>query len=168
MSTLSHPSYSEAARIRDKARDPRVISLLDYYLAIHPGEKMPGRTDFDPFQIPTVMPHLTLTDVEREPYRFKYRVMGTSVSYNMEFEGAGKYLDELVPGVETQYPHLDRVHVTKEGIPIHRIGQASISFRTDFADLERVHLPLASDGENVDMVLSIFIYFADNVSLPQS
>jgi len=168
MSILPHPSYSEAARIREEARDPRIITLLDYYLKIHPRNSIPSRADFDPFQVPAVMPNLTLMDVEREPYRFKYRVMGTSVSYNMEFEGTGKYLDELVPGVESQYPHLDRVRVAEEEIPVHRLGQSSISFRSDFADLERVHLPLASDGKYVDMILSIFIYFADNISLPQS
>ena len=168
MSILPHPSYSEAARIRDEARDPRIVTLLEYYLTIHPRKTIPCRTDFDPFQVPTVMPNLTLTDVERQPYRFKYRVMGTSVSYNMEFEGTGKYLDELVPGVETQYPHLDRIRVAEEGIPVHRLGQSSISFRSDFADLERVHLPLASDGQSVDMILSIFIYFADSTPMPQS
>ncbi len=161
MSFDPHPSYAEVVRIRDRARHPRIVALLDYYLQIHPREKLPSREDFDPFQVPKAMPNMALMDVERNPYRFKYRVMGTTVSYNMEFDGTGKYLDDLVPGVEAQYPHLDRVQVAETGMPVYRLGQSSVSFRSDFADLERVHLPLASDGKTVDMILSIFIYFAD-------
>ncbi|MBL4905987.1 MAG: PAS domain-containing protein [Sneathiella sp.] len=140
-----------------------MVTFLDYYLKIHPEISLPSRDDFDPFEIPALLQSVTLVDVERNPYRFKYRVMGSNVTYNMEFEGTGKYLDELVPGVETQFPHLDRVTVVESGLPVYRLGEASVSFRADFADLERVHLPLASDGKTVDMVLSAFIYFSDQI-----
>lgn len=161
MSDISQKNFEEVARIREIAIDPRVVSLLDYYLKIHPKSKLPGRSDFDPFNIPICMPNLALVDVERNPFRFRFRVMGTSIAFNIEREGTGKYLDELVPDVETQFPHLDRVTAAESGLPVYRIGEGSVSFRSDFADLERVHLPLANDGINVDMVLSIFIYFSN-------
>lgn len=161
MTHILHESYKETLRIREQAKDPRIVSFLDYYLKIHPKTSLPGRAHFDPFDVPSSLPSVTLMDVERDPFRFRYRVMGTDVTYNMDFDGTGKYLDEVVPGVETQFPHIDRVSVVETGFPVHRLGQASISFRTDFADLERIHFPLASDGITVDMVLSIFIYFAE-------
>lgn len=161
VTAIFHSSFDETQRIRGLVRDPRIASFLDYYLKIHPKTRIPARSEFDPFQIPSALPGMTLVDVERNPYRFKYRVMGGNVTYNMEFEGTGRYLDELVPGVELQYPHLDRVTVVESGHPVYRQGQASVSFKSDFADLERVHLPFASDGKTVDMVLSMFVYFAD-------
>ncbi|MBL4740161.1 MAG: hypothetical protein JKY12_04160 [Sneathiella sp.] len=160
-SAISQKNIDEVVRIRDQAVDRRMVSFLDYYLKIHPRSHLPGRSDFDPFDIPNCLPHLALVDVERDPYRFRYRVMGTSLTFNIEQEGTGKYLDEIIPGVESEFPFLDRVAVAKTGLPIYRIGEGSISFRSDFADLERVHLPLASDGETVDMVLSMYIYFSD-------
>jgi len=161
MNKISHKNFEEVVRIRNIAVDARLVSFLDYYLNIHPGSQLPARADFDPFEIPACLPHLALVDVERNPYRFRYRVMGTSITFNIEQEGTGKYLDEIVPGVENQFPQLDRIHVAETGLPIYRIGEGSVSFRSDFADLERVHLPLATDGEIVDMVLSMYIYFSD-------
>ena len=161
MSKISHKNFKEVARIRDLAVDARMVSFLDNYLKIHPDSQLPARADFDPFEIPACMPHLALVDVERNPYRFRYRVMGTSITFNIEQEGTGKYLDELIPGVETQFPHLDRIQVVETGLPVYRIGEGSVSFRSDFADLERVHLPLATDGETVDMILSMYIYMSD-------
>lgn len=160
---MLHDSYAESIKIRDLATDPSIKKFLDYYLEIHPKVVIPSRDVFKPFDIPFALPSITLVDVERNPYRFKYRVMGTNVAYNMEFDATGKYLDEMVPGIEAQYPHLDRVQVAETGRPVHRLGQSSVSFRSDFGDLERIHLPLSSDGETVDMVLSYFVYFADQL-----
>lgn len=161
MIEVVHISFTEAQAIRDKAKDTRVVRLLDYYLSIHPKDKIPSRKDFDPFDIPFALPNLALVDVERNPYRFRFRVMGTDITYNMEFEGTGKYLDEVVKNPETEYPHTDRVSVVETGAPVYRFGPGSIAFRVDFMDLERVHLPFASDGQEVDMILSVFIYLND-------
>ncbi|MEH6402899.1 MAG: PAS domain-containing protein [Sneathiella sp.] len=162
MSEISQKNFEEVTRIRDIAVDARLINLLDYYLKIHPKSRLPARADFDPSDIPLCLPNLALVDVERNPFRFRYRVMGTSITFNIEQEGTGKYLDEIIPGVETQFPHLDRAEVAETGLPIYRLGEGSVSFRTDFANLERVHLPLATDGNLVDMVLSMYIYFSDD------
>jgi len=166
MSKIIHDSYAETVSIRADAVDPRLRSLLDYYLEIHPKTRLPSREAFDPFQIPTAMPHLTLVDVERNPYRFKYRVMGSVVSRNMEFDATGRYLDEFFDNIQDQFPHTGRVEAVEKAMPIYRLGQSAVSFKNDFADLERVHLPLASDGETVDMVLSMFVYFAENQFSP--
>ncbi|MFT6559748.1 PAS domain-containing protein [Sneathiella sp.] len=161
MDDVLHHSYEKTKQVRAEVRDPRIVELLDYYLEIHPKDQMPSRRVFDPFHLPRLLSHLTLVDVERDPYRFKFRVMGSTITDNMELEGTGKYLDEIFPGIEEQYPYLDRVTVAENSCPVHRLGQPSLSFRTDFANLERVHLPLASDGKTVDMILSMFIYNAE-------
>jgi len=34
-----------------------------------------------------------------------------------------------------------------------------IRFEKDFSELERLYLPLASDGESVDMIVAITVFF---------
>ncbi|WP_350057739.1 PAS domain-containing protein [Nisaea sp.] len=74
-----HPSLPRAREIRDRAQTAAVRELLSYWMAIHPGDRIPARADFDPLAVPKTLPNLVLTDVEREPYRFRVRLMGTGI-----------------------------------------------------------------------------------------
>ena len=43
--------------------------------------------------------------------------------------------------------------------PNWRRGKSLIRFEKEHAELERLYLPLASDGETVDMILAITVFF---------
>ncbi|GLQ04859.1 PAS domain-containing protein [Sneathiella chinensis] len=150
--------YRAADGLLREVRDDRVQYLLSYYLEIHPGNRMPARSDFDPFRVPAALPEIVLVDVDPQPLRFRFRVVGSAVSDSMELDPTGRFLDEVYPGIEERYPHTDRVRVVETGLPVYRYGPASLPYRTDYHDLERLHLPLSKDGASVDMILSIMIH----------
>ncbi|MEQ8332658.1 PAS domain-containing protein [Nisaea sp.] len=151
-------SLAELQAILSTIQNPKVRQFAEYWMSIHPGDHLPSRTNFDPIHIPLLLPHLVLVDVTRDPVRFRVRVQGTDVTRAMRRELKGTYLDEAFPNFEQSFPHLDRVHVVETGLPTHRIGSPSIQFALDYAPIERLHLPLATDGSTVDMVISIFLY----------
>lgn len=153
-----HPSLLHAREIRGQAQTAAVRELLSHWIAIHPGDRIPARADFDPLSVPRVLPSLVLTDVERDPYRFRVRVMGTAVVEAMGEDFTGRYLDEVWPNADEQLLVRHRVEVVESGLPNYRYGVSPTSFRLDFAALERVFLPFAANGEDVDVILSAIVY----------
>ena len=151
-------SLAKLKSICPTIQNPKISEFAEYWISIHPGDRLPSRADFDPIDIPSLLPHLVLVDVTPDPIRFMVRLQGTDVTRAMQRELKGCYLDEAFPDFEQSLPHLDRVHVVETALPIHRIGRASIQFALDYAPVERLHLPLSSDGATVDKVISILLY----------
>ncbi|GHD59845.1 hypothetical protein GCM10017083_44970 [Thalassobaculum fulvum] len=153
-----HPGLDAVESILRNARNPELRGLLEYWVAIHPGDRLPSRRDFDPLKVRKALPNLVLTDVERDPYRFRIRLMGTAVVAAMQRDFTGRYLDEVWPDAQNQLLVRHRVEVAETGLPNYRYGLSPTPFRLGFAPLERVFLPLAEDGERVDMILSMVAY----------
>tara|TARA_E500000305_G_scaffold106710_1_gene105704 strand:- start:3977 stop:4483 length:507 start_codon:yes stop_codon:yes gene_type:complete len=151
-------SLANLKNICPMIQNPKIREFAEYWMSIHPGDRLPSRADFDPIDIPGLLPHLVLVDVTPDPIRFMVRLQGTDVTRAMRSELKGSYLDEAFPDFEQSFPHLDRVHVVETALPIHRMGTPSIQFALDYAPIERLHLPLSSDGSTVDKVISIFLY----------
>jgi hypothetical protein len=153
-----HPGLDAVESILRNARNPALRGLLEYWVAIHPGDRLPSRQDFDPLKVRKALPNIVLTDVERDPYRFRIRLMGTAVVAAMQRDFTGRYLDEVWPDAQNQLLVRHRVEVAETGLPNYRYGLSPTPFRLGFAPLERVFLPLAEDGERVDMILSMVAY----------
>lgn len=153
-----HPSIARAREIAGMARNQGLRDLVSYWLSVHPGECLPGRKHFDPLDVPQALPHLVLTDVERDPFRFRIRLMGTAVVSAFGRDFTGLYVDESMPGIDRSLAVQHRIEVVETGLPSYRYGTTSVPFRLDFAPLERVYLPLAADGERVDMILGMAVY----------
>ncbi len=151
---------ARAREILEAAHDDDLRGLLRYWLSVHPGTRLPARADFDPLNVPRALPRLVLTEVERDPYRFRVRVMGTAIVTAFGADYTGRYLDEVLPDFESDYSYLHRVEVAQTGLPNYRHGDARMSFKLDFAPLERVYLPFATDGRRVDMILAMTVYLA--------
>lgn len=140
---------------------PKVRSLYDHWLSIHPGGgKLPSRRDFDPMAVPQLLPHILLLDAEGRPPRFRYRVIGTRMVDALGGDLTGQWLDEAhrrgdqVP----QFPGY--AQVVTERAPQWRRGPPHFASYIDkCTGMERVFLPLASNGEDVDMLLIIAVFF---------
>jgi len=55
---------------------------------------IPQRRDFDPADMPDLLPNLMIVDVEPEPLRFRYRLVGTRVVEYSHHDFTGTYLDQ--------------------------------------------------------------------------
>ncbi len=151
-------SLKMAKNLRTFLHSKKAKILLDYYIKIHPHSHLPSREDFNPMAIPSVLPNLVLVDVCRAPYRFKYRLAGTSIYDNWGFDPTGQYLDTLISKPNSKHSQIDRVAVVATRQPIHRYEMPDLDFRMAFKEIEYLHLPFSRDGENVDMILSLLGY----------
>lgn len=114
---------------------------------------MPSRADIDPADIRHLLPAIALVDIEPEPFRVRYRVVGTRLVQDMGHDFTGLYLDELRFDRPDELLALYR-RAVQERIPTFRSGTWR---RPDGIvwGLETAILPLSDNDEQVTQCLAI-------------
>jgi hypothetical protein len=140
---------------------PKLQRMYRYWRQIHPTKGLPGRQHFDPLDVADLLPGVWLLDVQRAPFRLRYRLAGTRIIAAIGHEVTGGWVDEVHPQLVNDDTYFGRYRsVVETGTPSHRRGTSRTGLQEDFRDLENLALPLAADGETVDMmvVLTVFHY----------
>lgn len=135
----------------------KIRRLHDYWNSKRrSGQEFPFREDIEATELRDVLPLVSISDVEYEPLRFRYRLVGTRVvEYNQQ-EFTGKYLGEVgwvdehlllgayVKAVTDRQPHF---------------GVYTWDLRTGSAGrCEFAMLPLTNDGRAIHQILAIEDY----------
>lgn len=142
------------------AAHPKVLHCLNYWQGLKPASGgLPGRRDLNPMAIPDLLPHLWLLDVKRQPKRYRYRLVGGALVDAGLGAKRGDYFDEKVRSQDL--PALLAVldQVSDQGMVDWRRGPPSIDHDRFIARLERVLLPLSSDGESIDVILGCTVFY---------
>jgi hypothetical protein len=135
---------------------PKVRAIFEYWQSVHPkGGGLPGRKNIDPVDIPQLLSNVWLIDVKRDPYRFRFRLVGTQVVDYVGKDNTGRWFDDLLPDFDPGV----FIDVVETGKPSWSRGRSKMRPEKDYYELERVRLPLATDGKTVDMILSLTIFF---------
>lgn len=123
-----------------------------YWASLRRGGRLPGRADIDPGELKRLLPTVSLTDVARDPLDYRFRLAGTGLFGVYGHEITGCSLREIYSRDAAAYwrAELDKVVLGRRpGVGCHNLswkGQANVS-------LLWLRLPLARDGETVDMIL---------------
>lgn len=137
-----------------------ILRLYDYWKSIKPERCLPGRQHFDPLDIPDLLPRLWLLDVVRPGPRFRFRLVGTSSVKTLGHDPTGLWLDESHPIFTKKPDILTRYILTVETrTPTYRRGLQRITLSKDYQTVENIFLPMASDGETVDLLVAISVAF---------
>ncbi|NIA72435.1 PAS domain-containing protein [Pelagibius litoralis] len=127
---------------------PNSSKLYAYWhsLALRRGG-VPLKDDFDPAEIPGLLPHIFIVEKEAGTGRFFFRLSGTAIRETMGVENTGRYLDELLDGDDLKNVAGMFEEVMAQGTCIRSIEGLTYSDRSYFR-VEIVRLPLAlPDGE---------------------
>jgi hypothetical protein len=138
--------------------DSRLRALHRYWRAIRPADGiLPARKHFDPIEVPKLLPWLWLVDVVHAPLRFKYRLIGT---VHVDTEGrnrTGEWLDEAHPQFRQSAAHGQfTAAVERREVAFYR-GPPTYVVQKDYLSIERLVMPLAANGRDVDMLLAITV-----------
>jgi hypothetical protein len=158
---------------REQLGDPDLVRFYDLWVAMRGDRPMPSRKDLDPLQIgPEFLPNLMLIDVLREPRRYRYRLVGTHVVAASGEDRTGKTFEnvgfiKVHPVVVEQYDQ-----VVDTGQPLHSLEPFTNFKSGSTYDVDRLLLPLSSDGRTVDMLIVLFHFktrpFARSLVRPRS
>ena len=138
--------------------DARIAELYRYWLSIRPAPvRLPGRRQFDPISIPSLLQWIWLAEVQRDPLRFKHRLVGTAHVDAFGTDMTGRWFDEAHPRFlgSPAYGHFFAAAEHAQ-IAFYR-GPPVYVLDTDWKTIERLILPMAQDGTTVDMLLGITV-----------
>ena len=144
----------------DAHRQTRIVA--DYWLSIHPGPGiLPGRQHVDPLDLPPhTWPNLGLTEALADPFDVRYRLIGTAL---VEYLGAD-YTGQTVRGRGVAFGNrtVDQVlshyrTVVEERRPDYASFPILDIRKGYHIQAERIHLPLAANGHDVDMILTSLV-----------
>lgn len=125
--------------------------LLTYWLKIKEGRQMPCRDDMDPVDIPRLLSGIWLADVvEDDGLYFKVRLFGTDLVRAFQLESTHMQLDEVTFTGDIIERLKILVQTKKAYYSICDFPIESV----DYNYYSTLTLPMSSDGENVDVILS--------------
>ncbi|HUK60818.1 MAG TPA: PAS domain-containing protein [Stellaceae bacterium] len=140
----------------------KIAGILAYWRSLRPGPGVfPGRQHFDPAAVAPLLPCIRLYDVFREPWRFRYRLVGTELVRHLGRDLTGTWFGENVPDEAQSKSYRDLVFVASgKGLSYHRGYPAYTQAHKDHLSAERILLPLAKNGHDVDMILGLSVLHA--------
>jgi hypothetical protein len=152
--SLSKPAATKRAQQGMTMRfwDDRLETLLDYWNLKRGHRRAPSRRDLDPRDIARLLPCLHLIDVEREPLRFRHRLVGSEVIDMLGRNATGQYFGNGLYGRAAD-EILDTMKTLASQIRPYRRRSRLEWHRADWLTMEALELPLIDESGQVNMVL---------------
>jgi len=126
--------------------------VFSYWASLRQGGRLPGRADIKPQDLKRLLPTVSLIDVIDRPLDYRLRLAGTGLYSVYGREITGRALHDVYSREAADYwkAELDQVvRLRRPGVGCHSMAWKGSSHLS----LLWMRLPLASDGENVDMIL---------------
>jgi hypothetical protein len=73
----------------------RCTFVLNHWNTIRGGRPFPIRDEIDPAALKPVLPHVMIVGLEYDPFRVRYRLVGTEIVRFAKFDFTGRYADSL-------------------------------------------------------------------------
>ncbi len=133
---------------------PMLADLLAYWHQKRGGRAMPARPDIEPAELKAMLPHLFMVDVEHDPLRLRYRLVGTALVDVLGHDIKGKYLDEMPLLFRTFAAGAYEEVLRTRGPCYKEVSGIAAYFRVAY---KRLLLPLSTDGEAINIILGAII-----------
>lgn len=144
---------------------PSVLSELHtYWRSRCQGKAFPARADIDPIDIPSLLEHLLLVDVLRDPPDFRYRLVGGHIVEHAGRNVQGLTLRGLMAGGNPQEQALQEkaMLACEEVAGTQAPVFIDLSYRSVTSEgnrrLQGLLLPLGQPGEKPNMVLGGLLF----------
>lgn len=132
--------------------------LYEYWRSKCPAKGLPRRSDIDPVEIAPLLHDVFLIAVEREPLRFRFKLLGSGIMTMSRPNIIGRYMDEVYPDVREKVSYRDYVTCSEEASVRHYRGAAMFNPDFDFLVTERLLLPVTKGTGVVDFILGAAVY----------
>jgi len=127
--------------------------MLAYWEDRRAGRDAPGRVDIDPLDFPpSLLPHIVLIDVEREPLDFRYRLAGTAADHIHGMSLTGVRVLDLRPESIAKLLHADLLRMARDPVP-QFVRHTFTNRLSETRRFRALRLPLCDETGRLAMVL---------------
>jgi hypothetical protein len=147
-----YPRSTDLAELRRRARQP-TLDFYDYWDHKRCGRLMPSRNDLDVVEMKDWMIGIQIIDVTHHPRRLRYRLVGALEVQSCGFNPTGRDVEDGFIGVSQEDVLYNYNLVVDQRTMLFDWG----SYPCGGGYLmwqETIFLPLSSDGELVDKVIT--------------
>ena len=130
---------------------------LDYWDTRRGARPMPSRGDIDPTDFPQLLATTYL--LQRLDDDFKVRVAGTRFREVYGREVTGQCISDLIPLDSGREFHLDVETCCERRHPVYREGRATWRPSGVATRFQRIMLPLAAEGDEIDHLLGFAVFY---------
>ncbi|PJI37480.1 PAS domain-containing protein [Ferrovibrio sp.] len=152
-------------------REPAIGHLYDYWQRQRGTHRFPARGDLDPIDMKPALGGITIFEIhpkaDGDGFRFRYRLIGSAIVARDGFDMTGRFLDEL-PLMQYRTLLLARLDMLARD-PSPMLVHNKQFYDERWYDYEAIWLPLATDHENIDMLMACQIFArkpSSHVGLP--
>lgn len=138
-------------------RHPELRRLYDYWKARRGGRRYPGRLDIDPVDIKYALGNVSLVEVVGDPPRFRWRLVGSQLAHRLGNDMTNQWVDEYPNQGYREYLIGSYHKILKTGEPTLALNERDIEGKP--RRFEVLRLPLAEDGQTINMILICPMYF---------
>ena len=135
-----------------RCHDDNLMAIYQYWQTKRGSRRMPRRNDIDPIELRAQLGNIVLIDVEHDPLRLRYRLIGTKITEVMSRDSTGKYYDEIYPPDLLGNIYESFQWIIDNKAPLRTHGEAFYPDK-NFYLYETLNLPLSEDDSTVNMVL---------------
>ena len=139
--------------------DPEIRRFVEYWQSKRGGAKYPSRAAIDPLDFSYVLGDVVLIEVHKAapggspPWHFRYRLIGSNVVRRDGYDLTNKALEEMPEPEYRERVRQTWTEVCESGIAAHHVRNFVLDHR--LRCYEVVVMPLASDGQEIDMLISV-------------
>jgi hypothetical protein len=141
-----------------RLRSSRCTFLLRHWNRVRGSRPFPMRDEIEPADLAPILPHIMLVGLERDPFRVRYRLVGTEIVRFAKFDFTGHYADSL------QFQDDEAADWTIYYRAVAEAGRPGIG-QTDWTVsgsikrwMEFVICPLSTTGHGIDRCIAIEDY----------
>jgi hypothetical protein len=142
---------ADAQGLERATANDAVKRLYAYWVARRGAKPFPSRDDIDPVDFDFVLGRVSLVEVLDDPRRYRYRLVGTTVTDNLGYEMTGKFLDQLPESEMRAYLEQLYGKVVAQRAPVYEREHVALDGR--LWKSETIALPLSSDGRAVNLLM---------------
>ena len=147
-------------------RSQMVRHLYAWWEAHKGATGIADRRDVDPEALKGLLPNLFITEAERDPFRVRYRLVGTKAVATTGFDITGRYLDELLSG-QPDVPWIDYYRMVYDSrAPL--LGTVVVPATSGGTfEYEFGIFPLTNGGTRIEQFIAVEDYFDVHLTAAQ-
>lgn len=143
----------------ERIHDPDIRRFVEYWLSKRGGHSYPSRAALDPLEFRYVLGNVVIIEAQPPPagsgerWRYRYRLIGANIVARDGYDLTNKTLEDMPDPEYRERVRTTWTDVCKTGIWAHHTRELFLDGR--LRRYEVIVMPLASNGEDIDMLISV-------------